>query len=86
LTKRVRLYGGDITVKSQKGKGSVFTTTLPDVLVEGNAPADAQVSRHMKPTLILRDGVRLREMPPHAPHDGFRAGKRLLGRHGRNFF
>ena len=30
MRKLAQLYGGDATVKSEKGKGSIFTVTLQD--------------------------------------------------------
>jgi two-component system, sensor histidine kinase and response regulator len=41
VRKLARLYGGDATVKSEKGKGSVFTVTLYDAEPATPAPAAA---------------------------------------------
>jgi signal transduction histidine kinase len=44
VRKLAQLYGGDATVKSEKGKGSIFTVTLHDA-DPGAAPAPAAAER-----------------------------------------
>ena len=45
VRKLAQLYGGDATVKSERGSGSIFTVTLRDAVPEiGDAPQPAEVA------------------------------------------
>jgi signal transduction histidine kinase len=64
VRKLAQLYGGDATVKSERGKGSIFTVTLgdanPETAAEGSSPAAAASSA----APISAPELTLTEAPP----------------------
>jgi signal transduction histidine kinase/CheY-like chemotaxis protein len=73
--KLARMMGGDVTVTSEAGKGSVFTVRLPDgadTLARGPAAPDTDKSAGADCVLVIDDDATARELiSDHLKAEGF---------------